>query len=45
MVMLLLIPKNACGEKVPATHLDRSMDLQSRRATATTRLECMFVSP
>jgi len=45
MVMLLLIPKNACGEKVPATHLDRSMDLQSRRATETARLECMFVSP
>jgi hypothetical protein len=38
MVMLLLTLKNACGEKVTATHLDRSVDLQSRRATEKARL-------
>jgi hypothetical protein len=45
MVMLLLTLENACGEKVPATHLDRSVDLQSRRATEKAQLECMFVAP
>jgi hypothetical protein len=45
MVMLLVTLENACGEKVPATHLDRSVDFQSRRATEKAQLECMFVAP
>jgi hypothetical protein len=36
--MLLLILKNAFGEKVPAAHPDRSVDLQSRCATEKARL-------
>jgi hypothetical protein len=38
MIMLPLTLKNAFGEKAPAARPDRSVDLQSRRATAIARL-------
>jgi hypothetical protein len=38
MIMLLLTLKNVFGEKASAAHLDRSVDLQSRRATEKARL-------
>jgi hypothetical protein len=37
MIMLLLTLKNVFGEKAPAAHLDRSVDLQSCRATEKAR--------